>query len=170
MSKFIAHTLITKTGFKLTPYNKAALMAFAQKNEGEGKLTIETRKRKSKDALGFYWGGVLPAIIAHNKNLLRKDELKHNPFRLAELIKDKKITKDEIDILHRDIMITFRPELSKDLRTNEIFKTGQLLRENNNEYLIELITEIMEEFETQGYEFGDPEVYKKFRDNPKIKS
>lgn len=167
--KFISHIELTETGFKLSPYNKAYLLSYAQKNKGEATLIIKLRKRKSRNALGYYWGGILPAIIAHNKNLVHKGQLEHNPFIFAELIKEKKITKNEIDNLHRDIMFTFRPDIVKDLKTGKIHKVGQQLKENDNQYLIELITEICEAYEPQGYEFGEAETYKKNRDNPRLK-
>lgn len=149
-----------------SPYSRLNFLSFAKKFAGQPiKLTLEEKvKPKSQQALGYYWGGIIPAIIAHDKGLLHRGALKNNPFILEDLIKSKKIKRDEIEEKHRDIMFTFRPDLVIDLKTGIKHRAGQELKKNNNTYLIELITEIIEAFEPQGYEFSDVERYKLARD------
>ena len=133
-----------ENGLSLSPYNKAMFMAFCKKFTGKDvKITLEDKSPdKSANALGYYWGGILTAIIAHDKGLLHQGALKHNPFILADLVKEKKITKDEIDAKHRDVMLTFRPDMATDLKTGETKRVGQELKSKDNPYLLELITEV----------------------------
>lgn len=160
--KFVQWVKIKDGKFSFSPYGRALLNKFVGRYQSdEFKLTIEPKKKpKSEKALGFYFAGVLPALIAHDKGLVHQGQIKNNPLILQDLIRSRQITASEIAVKHRDIMVTFRPEISIDLKTGEKCRSGQLLREQDSEYLCELITEVIEYFETQGYEFGDSQEFR----------
>jgi len=163
--KFVAWVKIKNGAINFSPLNRLKLLDFVAKSKwSEFKLTIEEKAvPKSAEALGYYFAGLIPAIIAHDKNLVHQGEIKNNPLILQDLVRKKLITKQEIDNKHRDIMFTFRPDIAIDLKTGKSGRTAQLLREKDNHYLRELIDEVMSAMEEQGYEFNGGEEFRKAR-------
>ena len=157
---------IKKEGLiQLEPYNRARLLDYVGKSTSdEFKLVVERKARpKSAEALGYLFAGVYPAIIAHDKGLVHQGQIKNNPLILEELIRSRQITWKEVENKHRDAMVTFRPDIATDLRTGKTHQIGQELKEKNNAELCELITEIIDALEPQGYEFTDSSDFRRAR-------
>ena len=162
--KLILWTKIVDGKFEFSAWNKARLLDFI-KDCLEFKLTIEKKsKPKSEQALGMYFANILPSIIAHDKGLVHKGQILNNPLAVKDLISQRRISWQEVQSKHRDIMVTFRPDMATNILTGETYRIGQELKDKNNTELVALITEILEALEPQGYEFGDAEEYKALRD------
>lgn len=154
-----------KGRMEFTPYNSLRVKDFVNKaRSNEFKVTLEDKSpAKSENALGFWFGGIIPSIIAHDKGLVHRGQIENNPLCIRDLVRERKITQDEVEQKHRDLMFTFRPKEARDLITGETGRTGAELKQFNNTQLVALITEVLDAFEPQGYEFGDTEAYKTAR-------
>lgn len=159
--KISLHAKISEGRISLEPYQRMRLLSWLEKNPaGEYKLVVDTEKgNKTKNALGFYWGGILPALIAQNKQLVHQGEIKNNPLLLSDLLRNHKIKRSEVEALHRDILITFRPDIATDLKTGKKYRIGQEMKNYDNGDLYQLTDEIIAWGEEQGYEFPSSEDY-----------
>ena len=164
MNKLVLWVKITAGKISMTPINRMRFIDFI-KDCLEFKLTIEKKKKpKSEKALGFYFANILPSIIAHDKGLVHRGQIQNNPMAVKDLIRQRKISWKEIENKHRDIMVTFRPDMATNILTKETYRVGQELKEYDNTELCILVNEVMDALEPEGYEFGDSEEYKALRD------
>lgn len=149
-------------------HNRALHSKFLKEREKqEVKCTFEDKKRpKSEDALGMYFGGVIPAWIAQDKELIKKGDIEHDPMILRELCLRRKIRHEEVEDYHRMIMLEFRPIRTRTL-SGKYVKQGDILRDKPNTYLIKLIDDVLDYMARNGYEIPNNEEYKKVRDEAK---
>src|SRR5665811_1118832 len=96
--KHISIVKIKDGRIEFQPYSKLMFVDYVKKSGKERfRLTLETeRQPKSEKCLGFYFAGVVTAIVAHDRGLVHKGEVKNNPLILGELCRAKKITAEEI--------------------------------------------------------------------------
>lgn len=146
--------------------SRMRLKNFLEKNKDEWiKMELFRKsKPKSEEALGYWWGGLLPSFVCHNKGIRWKDE----PFFVSDLIKDKQISAEEIREAHDTLMTEFRPIMIYELRTKKPSKQRGRMEEMNNSQVIELITEVLDYFADQGYPIPDSEKYKSIRDSAQL--
>ena len=146
--------------------SRMRLRNFLEKNKGEWiKMELFRKsKPKSEEALGYWWGGLLPSFVCHNKGIRWKDE----PFFVSDLIKNKQISSEEIREAHDTLMTEFRPIMIHELRTKKPSKQRGRMEEMNNSQVIELITEVLDYFADQGYPIPDSEKYKSIRDSAQL--
>ena len=151
--------------FSFSPFNKLKVKEFlGSRNEKEVKMTLEDKEKpKSEDFLGWYWSGLLPAYIAYKKHNLTQAQLDFCPLILDDMIKEKRITKNEIDDWHATLMTEFRPYLVYDLKGNPTKQRGEMKKMNNQE-AIEYATEIYGYYIENGIPVPDSEKFKKSKD------
>lgn len=156
---------ITKDGLAFSEGNKVRLNALSQDMEGEKvRVTIESVQRpKTEQALGFYWGALLPCYVAHRKDLISEASLLTNPFLLRELMKQKKITSEEVNSVHRTFMYEFSPKYVRSL-TGKVHKERGEMKKMNNTELINYCTVVLDYFIENGIPVPNTEEYKYFRD------
>ncbi len=144
-------------GFIFEPYNRARLLDFGREMRGqEVKVEItDKEKPKSAELLGYYWGGILPSIVAHNKNI------PFHPISLGDLIKEGKVTRAEIEEMHDTLMTEFRPKMVKDLKGLQTKQRGEM-KDMNNAQASLYINDVIEWAVTNGYKIPDPEDYKAY--------
>lgn len=140
-------------------FSRNNLFDFLKKHEDEWvRITFAPMsKPKSQKILGFWWGAILPAFVCHNKNIKWSDD----PFFLNELLKEKKITNDEISEAHDILMSEFRPIMIFDLRTGKPTKQRGRMEKMNNTEVMSLITDVLDYYSENGYPIPDAEEYKK---------
>lgn len=158
------------TGLNIpSPVNKNRIMLAAQKmpvNGEDVKLTIEfTRRSKSAESMGLYWGGVLPLWIAHMKDLVKVDSLKKEPLILQRLVREKKILKSEIDSCHSDFMLKFRPIQQKNWLTGRIETKRDSIADMDSYNAMLYITEVCQFVEDNTGMILNTEEFKNSRDN-----
>lgn len=146
--------------------SRMRLKNFLEKNQGEWiKMELFRKtKPKSVEILGYWWGGLLPSYVCHNKGIRWKDE----PYFVSELIRNKQITTEEIQEAHDTFLTEFRPMMVYDLKTKKPLKQRGRMEEMNNSEVIELITETLDYFADQGYPIPDSEKYKEIRDSAQL--
>ena len=169
MNKLELWVKINKEGkIGINLYSKIRLLNFVRKQSSDIFKIIVGHQgdRKSSNALGLYFGGIIPAIIAQDKNLVHRNQIKNNPMILSDLCKEKRITSEEVDQYHKDIMLSFRPIMAYDIRTKEPSRTGEEMKKYNNYQLNEIINEILDWAE-DNYEMPNTEEYKAVRDGAK---
>lgn len=146
-----------------SPIKRERLRQFLlQKKDDWIRMELFAEKRpKSDRILGFWWGAVLPSFVCHNKNIRWKDE----PFFVTELLKEKKIAREEIDAAHDTLMTEFRPVMIHELRTGKPTKQRGRMEEMNNTEVVELISEVLDFYADNGYPIPNAEEYKQIRDS-----
>jgi len=156
---------VTKSGLSFSEGNKIRLNLMSQDWEGEKvRVTIETVKRpKTEQALGYYWGALLPAYVAHRKDLITKESISTNPYQLKDLLKARKMTSDEISSVHRTFMYEFAPQQVRTLNGDIHRERGEMKKMNNTQ-LIQYCTVVQDYFEANGIPIPNTEEYKYFRD------
>lgn len=156
---------VTKTGLSFSDGNKVRFYSLLELIEGKKvRVTIEETKRpKSEEALGFYWGGLLASYVAHKKDLITQEKLNLNPMLLKELAKEKKITNKETEDVHRMFMTEFAPVHVRKLDGSIEKQRGEMKKMNNSE-LIEYCTVVLDYFIDNGIPVPNNEEYKYFRD------
>lgn len=146
--------------FSDVPVNRLRFLDFLKENEGKT-LQVEVepvRGAKSAQALGYYWGALLPAIVARNKGIHYADET------IGDLLKEKRITTDEIDQMHCALMTEFRPQVVTRLDGTQEKQRGEMKKMGNRQ-LLPLITEVIQWFEQNyGCDAPNPGIYKAVRD------
>lgn len=160
---------LTPTGISIpSAWNRNRLMLEAQRVPPDGveiKVTIGfISKAKSAEMMGFYFGAVIPLWVAHKKDLLYEDELESDPLAIRELIRKKKITKQDVDDTHHDFMREFRPMVKKNWITGKEEIVGQSLADMTAYEAALAISEIYQYIsENTGMNLNTVE-YKKARD------
>lgn len=161
---------LTQSGIQIpSPVNRNRIALAAQNMPPNGenvKLTIEfARKSKSGEMMGLYWGAVLPLWIAHKKDLIDQNSLEKDPMILSRLVKQRKISAKEIQDLHEDMMLEFRPVKGKNWLTGKTETKRDRLSEmdsyNAQMYVAEVYQYVVE---NSGIELKTEE-YKNARDN-----
>ena len=160
---------LTPTGLRFeNPASRARMALETQKVPPEGediKLTISFKsKSKSGEIMGFYFGGVLPLWIAHNRDLIKPKDLQKNPLFLRDLLRKKTIKKQEVDDAHDDLMKEYRPQIHKNYITGETEKGRQSLADMNGYECALYVTEVMDYIEENTGISLDVAAYKKERD------
>ena len=141
-------------------YNFCLLIDFLKKHFGKQlRLTLEVVSgSKTEEALGYWWGVLLPAIIATNKKLHYEDET------IGELLKKKEITPDEIEDMHCTLLTEFAPQFVTRLDGTKEKQRGEM-KNMNNEQLLILISKVVDWFEENYAKTApNPEEYKAVRD------
>ena len=141
-------------------YNFALLIDFLKKHFGRAlRLTLElVSGSKTEEALGYWWGVLVPAIIATNKKLHYEDET------ISELLKKKEITMDEVEDMHYSLMTEFAPIFVSRLDGSKEKQRGEMKHMSNNELLM-LISKVVDWFEENYAKTApNPEEYKAVRD------
>jgi len=156
---------VTKTGLSFSEGNKVRLYSMAEELEGKKvRVTVETTQRpKTEESLGFYWGGLLPAYVAHKKDLITQESLNTNPFQLKELAKAKAIKSKEVSDVHGTFMTEYAPMYVRDLSGTITKQRGEMKKMNNTE-LIEYCTVVLDYFISNGIPVPNSGEYKYFRD------
>lgn len=152
-------------------YSRYRLKSFLDRYKGEWvKLTVESKSRpKSDELLGFYWGGVLPCFVGHNKSILTQAMVDHNPLILGQLIHEKKITNDDIEKAHETLMTEFRPRIIQRLDGTTERQRGEM-KKMNSTTAIEYITEVVGYMVENGYPVPATDAYKRARDMVQLTS
>lgn len=158
--KIVLHGKINKetNSIVFEPYNRARLIEFVKEAPSEDfrfEIT-DTSRPKSDELLGYYWGAILPAIICHNKNL------PYHFLNVKDYLKQKKITKDEIDEMHWTLMTEFRPMMVFDLKSGRPIKQRGEMSKMNNRAAGEYIDEVTEWMSSNGIGVPDPSEYKDY--------
>lgn len=160
MPKLTLWGTIVGNALRFEAFNRARLADWGKERQGKD-IRVEFSDKstpKSEEQLGYYWGAVLPSIIAHDKNL------PFHPANLKDLIKQKKITRDEIEAMHWTLMTEFRPMMVFDLRTGKPSKQRGEMKQMNNSQLAEFVNEVTEWMASNGYKVPDSDEYKRYRD------
>ena len=147
-------------------YNRAKFKEFLKKENGQW-VKADFRKKdkpKSRELLGFLFGGLYPLYILHGKGIEWKDE----PFFVVEQYKQGNLTSEEIDETHATFMTEFCPMMTYDLKTGTPHKQrGELKKMNQRETMI-YVADVCEWFlENIGF-IPQVEEYKKIRDGFKL--
>ncbi len=160
---------IENRSLKFSDNNSNRLRIFTEKKEGEDiKATFEfLAKPKSEEFLGFYWGGLLPAYVAHNKFSLKQDQLDSDPFLLSRLCKEKKITADEIEDAHRTFMYEYAPRIVYNLDGKPRREGGKMSDMNNTE-AIKYSVLVYDYMQENGMALPNNELYKQVRDSAEL--
>lgn len=146
--------------------DKQRVRWFCEKKENED-IRVEfsvNQKTKSAEFLGFYWGGLLPAYMAHRKFNTSQNELDLNPMLLSELCRSKKITSAELEDTHRMFLYEYCPRMVFDLK-GKPHKEGGKMSEMGSREAIMFTTEVESYFLDNGIPIPNTEVYKLVRDN-----
>lgn len=153
---------IKQGAFSFSPFNKLKITEFLKgRNEKDVKMTLEDKEKpKSEEFLGWYWAGLLPAYIAYKKHNLTQAQLDFNPLILDDMLKDKRITKDEIDDWHNTLMTEFRPYIVYNLKGEPSKQRGEMKKMNNKE-AVEYATEVYGYYLDNGIPVPDNEKFKK---------
>jgi hypothetical protein len=126
------------------------------------RLTIKEEKRKkTREALGFYFGGIVRACVMDSKGLRYDPE--QIPWDWTEYKKKKLVSLNDIDNMDTQLRIEFFYEWKKTLR-GETIKLPKQLSDKDNPELIKLIDNVMEWRIENGYPYLDVEKYKENRD------
>jgi len=160
--KFSLWCKIRDGAFSFSSFNKLKVKEFLKdRNEKDVRMTLEDKEKpKSEDFLGWYWAGLLPAYIAHKKYSITQAQLDYNPLLLDDMLKEKKITKDEIDDWHATLMTEYRPYLVYDLKGNPTKQRGEMKKMNNRK-AIEYATEVYGYYIDNAIPIPDNEKFKK---------
>jgi len=146
---------------EFSPLNQHKLHLFLQ---GKKNVRIEyssQEKTKSLEFLGWFWGGLLPAYVAHNKFNTTQGELDLNPLLLSEMTKNKQITAGEIREAERMFLREFAPVYVKDLKTGKMIREGGRLSSMGNRMAVMFATLVYQWMLDNGYPVPDNEAYKK---------
>ncbi|MEK7578145.1 MAG: hypothetical protein AAB456_00270 [Patescibacteria group bacterium] len=144
-------------GFTFEHYNRSRLLDWSRERRGqEVKIELTDKsKPKSEELLGYYYGAVLPAIVAHNKNI------PFDPLNLDDLLKQGRITRAEIDDLHYALMTEFRPIMFYDLKNQPQKQRGEMKFMDNREAAL-YVNEVTEWMASNGMTVPDPVKFKEF--------
>lgn len=155
---------IKSGAFSFSPFNKLKVVEFLKgRNEKEVKMTLEDKEKpKSEEMLGFYWAGLLPTYLAYKKYNLTQAQLDFNPLIVEDMLKDKRITKDEIDDWHATLMTEFRPIMVYNFKNEPSKQRGEMKKMNNRE-ATEYTTEVYAYYLENGIPVPNNETYKKAR-------
>jgi len=144
------------------PHNRATFKEFLKSEDGKW-IKAEFRKKnkpKSKEVLGFYWGGLLSLYVLHNKGIKWEDE----PEFVKEQYEEGNITKEEVDEAHYSFMLDLRPIMTTDLRTSKPIKQrGEMSKMKQKEMMI-YVADVCDWFIDNIGFLSDCEKYKKGRD------
>lgn len=128
----------------------------------------KSTKDKSQNALGMYYGAIVPACIMDYRELKYIPEQIYDDFKRYcqfGVIKDKD---EAIDAMDNSLRKEFFYGLTVDLPTGDIQRYPKSLKEADSEALEQLIERVMDWRNEQGYPFIDVEAYKELKDSAQL--
>lgn len=129
------------------------------------KLVIApTNRPKTREALGMYWGALVPACAMDSVNLPYGtniyDDYKHHR-------QQGKISAKHLDLADTMLRLEWHYAYARDIR-GKMTKVPKDLSNHDNGALLQFIEKIMEWRIENGYPFIDVEKYKEWRDTHEI--
>ena len=167
--KLAIWALLNKGQIILTEFDKQRIRWFCQDKTMPLRIELSTEQgAKTLELLGFYFAGLIPAIIGHDKFNLSQEQLDSNPMLLRDWCKSKKIKKADVDDKHRTLMFEFSPTMVFGFN-EEPHKEGRNMADMGQEEALTHITAVFQWAQDNGYPLPNSVEYKKARDTVEFK-
>lgn len=130
------------------------------------KLVISsTRRAKTREALGMYFGAIVPATAMDSLDLPYDVERIYDDFRYYRKL--GKMSQKHLDITDDMLRVEWHYSYIKRI-DGKLYRIPKELSNQDNGALLMLIEKVMEWRAQNGYPYIDVEKYKERRDNPEL--
>lgn len=130
------------------------------------KLVVSpTRKAKTREALGMYFGAIVPATAMDKLELPYDVEKIYEDYRYYR--KQGKIGQRQLDAVDDMIRLEWHYNYTRRL-DGKVYRTPKDLANHDNQALLQLIEKVMEWRAENGYPYIDVEKYKERRDSAEM--
>lgn len=150
-----------------TPYQVDRMSSFLNGLRGKDiKIVVsKTRRPKSREALGMYWGAIVPATAMDIANLEYDVEKIYEDYRYYRKL--GKIGQKNLDVADTMLRLEWHYHYTRRV-DGKLYRLPKDLSSEDNGTLLDLIDKVMEWRAQNGYAYIDIEKYKNRRDSAEL--